>query len=119
VWVIQALLLAAIARGALRDSGAASRALERALDAAEVEGVLFRFLLHPARELLERHSRLRTPHPALISEILNLLSGHARAARPKHAEPEPLSESELRVLLHVPTNLRGSEIAAELSVSGV
>jgi LuxR family maltose regulon positive regulatory protein len=119
LWGIEALLLVAIARDALRDPGAASRALERASDAAEVEGVLLPVLLHPAPELLDRHSRLRATHPSLISEILNLLSGHARAARPKDAEPEPLSESELRVLRYLPTNLRGSEIAAELFVSGV
>jgi LuxR family transcriptional regulator, maltose regulon positive regulatory protein len=79
--------------------------------------VLLRFLTHPAPELFERHSRLRTTHPALISEILNTLSGHARAARPKDGEPESLSESEPRVPRYVPVNPRGSEIAAELFVS--
>ena len=48
-----------------------------------------------------------------------LLSGHARAARPTEAEPEPLSESELSMLRYLSTNLRGSEIATELLVSGV
>ena len=116
---ILALLLEAIARDALRDPGAASRALERALELAEPDGLLLPFLLHPAQELLERHSRLRSTHASLISEILNLLSGHAPAARPDNAEPlqEPLSESELRVLRYLPTNLRASEIAAELFVS--
>jgi LuxR family maltose regulon positive regulatory protein len=103
VWVIQALLLVAIPRGALRDSGAASRALERALDAAEVEGVPLRFLLQPAPELLERHSRFRTTHAALISEILNPPSGHARVARPKDGEPGPPSASELREPRYVPS----------------
>ncbi len=51
--------------------------------------------------------------------IPTLLSGHAPAARPKDTEPlqEPLSESELRVLRYLPTNLRGPEIAADLFVS--
>jgi hypothetical protein len=71
-----------------------------------------------APELLERHLRLRTTHPSLISEILNLLSGHARAAPRKDAEPEPLSESELRVLRYLTTNARGSEIAGRTVVSG-
>jgi LuxR family maltose regulon positive regulatory protein len=116
---IQALLLEAIARDALRDPGAASRALERALDLAEPGGLLLPFLLYPTRDLLERQARLRTTHAALISEILNLLSGQTPAARPEDVEPlrEPLSESELRVLRYLPTNLRAPEIARELFVS--
>jgi LuxR family maltose regulon positive regulatory protein len=119
VFEIQALLLEATARDALRDSGAMSRALERALELAEPDGLLAPFLLHPAPDLLERHSRLRTTHASLISEILNLLAGHTPGPRLKDAEPlrEPLSESELRVLRYLPTNLRASEIASELFVS--
>jgi LuxR family maltose regulon positive regulatory protein len=119
LWEIEALLLEAIARDAMRDPGAASRALERALDIAEPDGVLLPFLLHPAPELLERHSRSRTTHASLLSEIRVLLSGRAPASRRGEAEPptEPLSESELRVLRYLPTNLRVPEIAAELFVS--
>jgi LuxR family transcriptional regulator, maltose regulon positive regulatory protein len=115
IWEIEALLLEAIARDGLGDPGAAARALERALDAAEPSGLLLPFLLYPAPELLKRHSRLRTTHGALVSEILNLLSGH----RPSDAAPlqEPLSESELRVLRYLSGNLRAPEIAAELFVS--
>ena len=71
----------------------------------------FTFLLHPAPELLERHSRLRSTHASLISEILNLLAGHAPAARRGDVAPleEALSESELRVLRYLPTNLRSPE----------
>ena len=118
-WEIEALLLEAIARDALGDAGAASRALERALEVAEPDGLLLPFLLYPTAELLERQARLRTTHASLIAEILNLLSGHTPAARAKDAAPlqEPLSESELRVLRYLPTNLRGPEIAAELFVS--
>ena len=118
-WEIQALLLKASADDALGDTGASSRALERALDLAEPDGMLLPFLLQPAPELLERHSRLRTTHASLISEILGLLSGHAPPARPADAAPlaEALSESELRVLRYLPTNLRAPEIAAELFVS--
>jgi LuxR family maltose regulon positive regulatory protein len=119
VWEIEALLLGAIAHDALRDPGGAARALERALDAAEPDGLLLPFLLYPAPELLERHARSRTTHASLISEILNLLSGHTQAAPPGDAEPltESLSASELRVLRYLPTNLRVPEIAAELFVS--
>jgi LuxR family maltose regulon positive regulatory protein len=118
-WLAHPFLLEAIARDAVRDPGAVSRALERALDAAEPDGVLLPFLLHPAPQLLERHSRLRSTHASLISEILNLLSGHTPATRPGDAGPpiEPLSDSELRVLRYLPTNLRASEIAGELFVS--
>jgi LuxR family maltose regulon positive regulatory protein len=119
IFEIQALLLEAIARDSLRDPGAAFRALEHALEVAEPGGMLFPFLLHPATELLERHSRLRTAHASLISEILNLSAGRAPAAAYDDVEPlqEALSESELRVLRHLPTNLRGPEIASELFVS--
>ena len=118
-WEIEALVLEAIARDALGDLGAASRALERALDVAEPGGLLLPFLLYPTAELLERQARLRTTHASLIAEILNLLSGHTPATRPKDAAPlqEPLSRSELRVLRYLPTNLPASEIAAELFVS--
>ena len=116
---IQALLLSASAVDALGDTAASSRALERALEVAEPDGLLLAFLLHPTPALLERHRRFRTSHASLISEILGLLSGHARAARPGDVEPlrESLSESELRVLRYLPTNLRAPEIAAELFVS--
>jgi tetratricopeptide (TPR) repeat protein len=65
-WLVEAFLLEAIARDALGDPAAAARALERALDRAEPDGALLWFLLHPAPELLERHTRQRTrpPRPA-------------------------------------------------------
>jgi LuxR family maltose regulon positive regulatory protein len=118
-WEIEALLLEAIARDALGDPAAASGALERALDVAEPGGLLLAFLLYPAAGLLERQARFRTSHASLIAEILNLLSGSTPAARAQDAAPlrEPLSESELRVLRYLPTNLPAPEIAAELFVS--
>jgi LuxR family transcriptional regulator, maltose regulon positive regulatory protein len=118
-WEIQPVLLKAIVQDALGDTAASSRALERALDLAEPDGFVLPFLLHRTPDLLERHSRLRSTHASLVSEILNLLSGRAPAPRPADAEPlqEPLSQSELRVLRYLPTNLRGPEIASELFVS--
>jgi LuxR family maltose regulon positive regulatory protein len=116
---IQAFLLKASAEDALADTGASSRALERALELAEPDGLLLPFLLHPRPDLLERHSQLRGTHASLISEILNLLSGHAPTPRRGDAAPlqEALSAAELRVLHYLPTNLRGPEIASELFVS--
>jgi LuxR family transcriptional regulator, maltose regulon positive regulatory protein len=117
-WLVQAFLLEAIARDALRDEAAAGRALERALDLAEPDGTLLWFLLHPAPGLLERHARHGTAHAALIADILSLLAGN-RPAPPTGPRPplEPLSESELRVLRYLPTNLTGPEIAGQLYVS--
>jgi LuxR family transcriptional regulator, maltose regulon positive regulatory protein len=118
-WLVQPFLLEAIARDALGDPPAAASALERALDLAEPDGVLAMFVLHPAPGLLQRHARQRTAHAALIADILSLLAG--RAPAPPLAGPppplEPLSDSELRVLRYLPTNLSGPEIAGELYVS--
>jgi LuxR family maltose regulon positive regulatory protein len=120
VWLCEALLLEATARHALGDPGAAEDALERALDIAEPDGAVLPFLLHPVRELLERHPRHRTAHPSLISEILSVLGGASRSASLPE-EPlsprEPLSESETRILRYLPTNLSAREIAEELFLS--
>ena len=115
----QAFLLQAIAMDALGDAGAAGRALERALDIAEPDGALLTFLLHPTPGLLERHVRQRTAHASLIAEILPLLAGQSPASPPTGAQPplEPLSETEIRVLRYLPTNLSTPEIANELFVS--
>jgi LuxR family transcriptional regulator, maltose regulon positive regulatory protein len=141
-------VLEAIARDSLGDSGAADRALERALDLAEPDGQLLPFLLHPAPDLLDRHAQHRTAHAALVAEIRGMLAGsggrggtagghgggspHAGKSRPPVSReglggtvplrlPEPLleslSESEVRVLRYLPTNLTTPEIARELSVS--
>jgi LuxR family maltose regulon positive regulatory protein len=114
--LVEALLIEAIARDALRDAGASGRALERALELAESDGLVLPFLLHRAPELLERHRRQRTAHASLVSEITSLLAGNAPASISGKPEPllEPLSESEIRVLRYLPTNLSAPEIATEL-----
>jgi LuxR family maltose regulon positive regulatory protein len=117
-WLAQAFLLEAIARDTLGEEGAAYRALERALDWAEPDGVLFWFVLHPVPFLLQRHARRRTAHPALIAEILGLLDGQKPAPSAGPQSPlEPLSSSEIRVLRYLPTSLTAPEIASELFVS--
>ena len=118
-WLVGAFLLEAIARDALGEPAAAERALERALDLAEPEGLQLFFLLQPAPGLLERHARHRTAHPSLIAGILDLLTGKRPAPPPNGPYPplKPLSESEIRVLRYLPTNLSTPEIANELHVS--
>jgi LuxR family transcriptional regulator, maltose regulon positive regulatory protein len=118
-WLVGAFLLEAIARDALGEPAAAERALECALDLAEPEGLQLFFLLQPAPGLLERHARHRTAHPSLIAEILDLLAGKRPAPPPNGPHPplKPLSESEIRVLRYLPTNLSTPEIANELHVS--
>jgi LuxR family transcriptional regulator, maltose regulon positive regulatory protein len=114
----EAYVLEAIARDSLGDQDTAHSALERALDLAEPDGVLLPFLLHPAPGLVDRHARHPTAHPSLLAEIQGLLSG-TQPAPP--ARPQPLleapSESEVRVLRYLPTNLTAPEIARELHVS--
>jgi LuxR family maltose regulon positive regulatory protein len=72
VWVVAAALLEAIARDELGDPVAAERAIERALDLAEPDLVLFPFLTYPVPALLERHARDCAKHAALVAEILSL-----------------------------------------------
>jgi LuxR family transcriptional regulator, maltose regulon positive regulatory protein len=119
IWLLSALVLEARARRSLGDAGGAERALERALDLAEPEGMVLPFLMFPEPELLERHRRHRTSHAALVSRILSLLAGNDPLPAASEVEPplEPLSESELRVLRYLPTNLSAPEIASELYVA--
>jgi LuxR family maltose regulon positive regulatory protein len=117
-WLATASVLEAIARDALGETGAADSAIERALDLAEPEGALWFLLLCPAPDLVERHTRRHTNHAALVAELQSLLAatGSAPPAGPRPTT-EPLSESELRVLRFLPTNLTTPEIASELGVS--
>jgi LuxR family maltose regulon positive regulatory protein len=118
VWLAQPFLLEAIARDALGDPRAAAKALERALDLAEPDGALLWFVLHPAPDLLAWHARHGTAHAALVADILSLLAGHRSAPLAGPPPPaEPLSDSEIRVLRYLPTNLSMREIGSELFVS--
>jgi LuxR family maltose regulon positive regulatory protein len=118
-WLAQAFLLEASVQNALGNEGAVGRALERALDLAEPDGALLPFLLHPMPDLLERHARQHTAHASLIADILSLLAGRTLGSPPVESQPplEALSDSEIRVLRYLPTNLSAPEIANELYVS--
>ena len=116
--VVQARLLAAAARDRLGDLAGAEDDVEAALELAEPDGLVFPFLLVPAEALLERHPRHRTAHATLLSGLLDVLHGSAIPARVERPEAaDELSETELRVLRYLPSNLSASEIAGELYVS--
>jgi LuxR family transcriptional regulator, maltose regulon positive regulatory protein len=119
LWEVQAFLLQAIAHENLGDPAAARRALERALDHAAPENLLFPFLYDPAPGLLDRHRRQGTAHAGLIAEILNVLAGQqpgSSSAGPPRLR-EPLSQAEARVLRYLPTKLSAPEIADEMYLS--
>jgi LuxR family maltose regulon positive regulatory protein len=118
-WQATAFMLEAIARDALGQAGAVDRAMERALDLVEPEGALWFLLLCPAPGLVDRHVRRHTSHAALVADLQSLLAARTLTPSLPGAEPprEPLSDSELRVLRYLPTNLTMPEIASELGVS--
>ena len=116
---VQAFLVDALAREALGDLDAAEASIERALERAEPDGIVFPFVTTPVHALLERHPRHRTAHAALLSDILDVLAGSSLPA-PAGQRPElrgELSESELRVLRFLPSNLSAPEIGRELYLS--
>ncbi|HYM84684.1 MAG TPA: LuxR C-terminal-related transcriptional regulator [Candidatus Dormibacteraeota bacterium] len=115
---VNALVVDALAHDAIGDGRAAEDRIEAALDLAEPQALIFPFLITPARELLERHPAHRTAHAALLADILDVLAGSSPAARTVLPEVlEPLTESELRVLRFLPSNLSAPEIAAEVFLS--
>jgi LuxR family maltose regulon positive regulatory protein len=116
---IQAFLFDALARDALDDPETAEASIERALERAEPDGLIFPFVTTPVRGLLERHPRHRTAHAALLSDILDVLDGSVLSA-PAGRRPElreELSDGELRVLRYLPSNLSAPEIGNELYLS--
>ncbi|HJZ07426.1 MAG TPA: LuxR C-terminal-related transcriptional regulator, partial [Trebonia sp.] len=128
-WLAYAWLQEAIARDAFADP-AAGDAMRRALEIAETDGAVTAFLFHPpTRELFDRYAPDRGAQPdrgaraALVAEIRSLLpaSGPQRGSPSRLADfprlVDPLSQSEIRVLRYLPTNLSAPEIARELSVS--
>jgi LuxR family transcriptional regulator, maltose regulon positive regulatory protein len=77
----------------------------------------------PVRFGAEFSGRERTvaesAHAALIADILSLLAGQEREPAPVAPTRlrEQLTESEIRVLRYLPTNLRAPEIASDLCLS--
>ena len=118
-WFVQSLLVEAIVRDEAGEVMATADALERALELAEHDRVLVPFVVDPVPELLERHVRHHTAHAELISEIVELRAGLEGTAQRQASEslPEPLTESETRVLRLLGTDLSKREIGNELYVS--
>ena len=118
-WFVQSLLVEAVVRDEAGQGASAEYALERALELAEGDRVLLPFLVDPVPELLERYARRDTAHAELISEIFELRTGLEGAGSDQASEslPEPLTESELRVLRLLATDLSKREIGNELYVS--
>jgi LuxR family transcriptional regulator, maltose regulon positive regulatory protein len=120
VCVVAALLLEAIACDAPGHPDAARRILERAVDAAEHEHLLFPFPIHPARPLSGRHATHRTAPATLISEVEDLLARVNKPAPPSSRSAsggEALTRGETRVLRYLPTNMSARKIGEELYLS--
>jgi LuxR family transcriptional regulator, maltose regulon positive regulatory protein len=116
--VIRALLLEAQARDRLGDADATEAAVERALDLAEPDGLILPFIMHSDGKLLERPRRVLTNHASFLASIHDVLQGRSRSNELNHPTAlHDLSPSELRVLRYLSSNLRTSDIAAELCVS--
>jgi LuxR family maltose regulon positive regulatory protein len=113
---IEARLYDAAAARELGDTSGAEGSLEGALALTEPEGVRLPFALVPVRDLLERHGGHRTAHAALLSTIVDMLTGSPGASGGAQLL-DPLSDAELRVVRYLPGNLKAPEIAAELYVS--
>ena len=118
-WLVQSFLVEAIVRDEAGQGAAAGQALERALELAAHDRVLMPFLLDPVPELLERHAFRDTAHADLISEIIELKAGVEGTGTDHASESlaESLTESEVRVLRLLATDLSKREIGNELYVS--
>jgi len=119
VTVVEAQLLAGLASGAMGDRRAADQSAERAMSLAEADRLVLPFAMTGSRELLESLPRHQTAHAALLTDILDFLSGSSAPPGGRRSPPlaEELSPGELRVLRYLPTNLSRPQIATELSVS--
>jgi LuxR family transcriptional regulator, maltose regulon positive regulatory protein len=115
--VVQALLLDAMARDLLGDASAAETDIERALELAEPDALIWPFVVTPPSDLLEGHPRHRTAHAALLSDILDVLAGSSLRTSEVPELREDLSNAELRVLRYLPSNLPAPEIGRELYLS--
>ena len=117
--VVEAHLLAARAHVELGDRRAANAAIERALALAEPDRLIFPFVMTGSGDLLDAQPRHETAHAALLIDILDVLRGSSIAAKDRPVLPpqQELTQTELRVLRFLPTNMSRTEIARELYLS--
>jgi LuxR family transcriptional regulator, maltose regulon positive regulatory protein len=117
--LVEAHLLAARAHVELGDRRAANAAIERALALAEPDRLIFPFVMTRSGDLLEALPRHETAHAALLIDILDVLRGSSIAAKDRPVLPpqQELTQTELRVLRFLPTNMSRTEIARELYLS--
>jgi LuxR family maltose regulon positive regulatory protein len=118
-WRSQPALFAAAAYDALGDPDRTSEAIERALDIAEPHGEVLPFMLYGDTDLLREHLRRGSSHAALLTQVLDCLTGAVKAldVAPPFTLRDPLTARETRVLRYLPTNLTTREIAEEMYVS--
>jgi LuxR family maltose regulon positive regulatory protein len=117
--LVESQLLAARAHSALGDQRAANASVERALELAERDRLIFPFVMTASVDLLEAVPRYQTAHAALLVDILDVVHGSFTQVRDRPIVPplQKLTGTELRVLRFLPTNLSRSEIARELYLS--
>jgi LuxR family maltose regulon positive regulatory protein len=117
--LVEAFILDAVALDLQDETRAAEAAVERALDLAEPDGLVWPFVVAPAFDLLSRLPAHRTAHAALLKDILDVREGSLPSERDEGAIPvlQGLSEGELRVLRLLPSNLPAAEIGRELYLS--
>ena len=118
--LIRSLLLEARARYMLDDTLGSETAIERALDLTEADDLIAPFMYVDSEDLLRRHPRHSTSHGAFVDEILDSFSGRIEdndRRRPNLSPRVELSETELRVLRYLPSNLSAPEISSELYIS--
>jgi LuxR family maltose regulon positive regulatory protein len=118
VTVVEAHLVAGLARRELGDQRAASQAAERALALAEAGRLVLPFAMTGSQPLIEALPRHETAHAALLADIFDVMHGSPLTLE-EHPAPlaQELSPGELRVLRYLPTNLSRPETVGELSIS--
>jgi LuxR family maltose regulon positive regulatory protein len=115
--LIESHLIAAHAHHSLGNERESQQSIERALALAERDRLIFPFVMTRTRTLLERFPRRLTAHAALLLDIIDIVSGSPVHADAPARHLNVLSQTELRVLRYLPTNLSRPDIARELRVS--
>jgi LuxR family maltose regulon positive regulatory protein len=101
----------------MRGRRESQKAIESALALAERDRLIVPFVMTGARELLERQPRQTTAHAALLLDIVEILAGSSPRTGSSTPPLSELSNTELRVLRYLPTNLSRPDIARDLRVS--